>query len=159
MTTFPPEPPQDTAESQGHLLLVVLHQPLEGRAQVLVFLPQSLEPPPLPSIGEPELCLLGQGQIVDSVCVLDALRLATRGETLPSILADRLQHDKARLPSLLLGLLQQTFVDERSDSLEHRASQISRNVAPGAAYRLRCFQRTATDEDREAAEEPLLEYI
>src|SRR5438270_7605018 len=78
MTTHPPEPPQCTAEPQGCLLLLVLHQPLERCSQVLLFPLHPFEPPSFPRTGQPGLCLLCEREIVGSMSALSDLRLSTR---------------------------------------------------------------------------------
>ena len=45
--------------------------------------------------------------------------LPTCFEAFQSIFADGLEHDQTRLCTLLFGLLQQTFVDERCHCFQH----------------------------------------
>src|SRR5258708_18875026 len=117
MPTYHPEAPKGAAVPQGSLLLVVLHQPCERRAQVLVFPLQPFEPAPHPCTGQPRLRLLCQRQVVGSVSVVHTLRLSEGLQALPSILADRLQHGHPRLLPFLPSLLQSALVHEHTNSV------------------------------------------
>src|SRR6266568_9058684 len=85
------------------------------------------------------------------------LHLPIHEHLLQPILADRLQHEQAWLLAFLLGLLQQAFVDKRSNSLQDLPcfTTISR-VSADCLYRL---QSTTTNEDGEPPEESLLRGI
>src|SRR6266568_5644170 len=88
------------------------------------------------------------------MCMPDDLFFPACGESLQPIFANRLQHEQTGLLSLLLGLLKQAFVDERSNAIQ----ELTRFVAlvKGSADCLCRLQGAATDEDRESPEESLL---
>src|SRR5215212_4587023 len=61
---------------------------------------------------------LSERQGPDREPALDRILLATGRELLQPVLPNRLQHGKAGLAGDLIDLLQETFVDQRGDSLQ-----------------------------------------
>src|SRR6266566_1574444 len=80
---------------------------------------QALQPYRLPWTCEFRLSLLRQRQIIQSMSLSSDFHLPARRENLQPILADRLQHQEAWFLAFLLGLLQQAFVDKRSNALQY----------------------------------------
>src|SRR5947209_17633170 len=83
--------------------------------------------------------------------------LPARRENLQPILADRLQHQEAWFLAFLLGLLQQAFVDKRSNALQYLPCFTT--VFTCSADCLYCLQSITTNEDGEPPEESLLRGI
>ena len=71
--------------------------------------------------------------------------LPIHGQALDSVLADRFEHHEARLTSLLLCLLQQTLINERSDGIQGLCYFVA--IANSSANCLDCLQGAAVDED------------
>src|SRR5438270_13530764 len=82
------------------------------------------------------------------------LHLPIHLQALQPILADRLQHQEAWLLAFLLGLLQQAFVDKRSNALQYLPCFTT--VFTCSADCLYSLQSTTTNEDGEPPEESLL---
>src|SRR5260370_7762890 len=82
------------------------------------------------------------------------LRLPGCLERLSPIFGDGLQHHETRLFCFLLGLPQQTFVDEGGHSIQHRDGR--RLGVHSSTDRLDGLEGAATDKDGEPPEEPLL---
>ena len=85
---------------------------------------------------------------------LDALHLSAGLQAFQPVLADGLQHSEARLFSLLLCLLQEAFIHQRGDHVQH-----VRLVLAAKTGGFRRLQGTAANEDRESLKEPLLPII
>src|SRR5215467_4277217 len=112
---------------------------------------QTIKPHGLPGTLKFGLCLLRQLQVVRSMSLQCGLHLSTRGESLQSKLANRLQHGEAGLICLVRCLLEEIFIDQGSDPIQHRWHWIAKCGRNG----LCCLECAAADEDREALEKPL----
>src|SRR5712692_10352409 len=78
--------------------------------------------------------------------------LYTCSQLLQCILANRLQEQQACFAPLLLGLLEQVLVDQRSHSIQHLSGLITERGGDG----LSCLKCAATHENGEPPEETLL---
>ena len=73
-------------------------------------------------------------------------------QPLAAVLAERLEHDEARLAVVGHALHEQAVVDERGDAVEDVDAQVLAGVADGLGR----LERAAAGEDRQAAKELLL---
>ena len=73
-------------------------------------------------------------------------------QPLPSVLAERLEHDEARVAVVGHALDEQAVVDERGDAVEDVDAEVLAGVADGLGR----LERAAAGEDREAPEQRLL---
>src|SRR6266581_6118698 len=93
----------------------LLQRPLQGFAQIVVLLFQSLQQERLLWAHHSLLCFLCQSQEVCSMSPSRYLRFPTSSQALQRILTNRLQHGKPwLLACLLLHALEQAFVGEGS---------------------------------------------
>src|SRR5260370_14918480 len=111
---------------------------------------QAVQPHALP--GTPGLSLrsLCKSQVVERMGTPGACHLPTRVESLQPILADRLQHQQARLP-LLFRLAQQALVNER----RHPIQEVFWDLIKSRIQTFHCPQCAAASEDGEPPEESL----
>src|SRR5258708_34930951 len=99
--------------------------------------------------------LLCQPQIVACMCLLSCLQFPTGSEHLQPILANRLQHAKSWFLSVLLCLLHQALVDERSDPLQY----LPWLVTQSSIERIYCLQSSSTHKNGQPPDEVLLLHI
>src|SRR5579884_4533367 len=115
---------------------------------------ESVEPGELLWTRECRLGLLCQCQVVGSVRLARGWRFPTCGKRLQTILANRLQHGKARLLAIAPGLLKQALVHQGDHSFQH----VYVAVADCAGHGLDRPKGAATHKDGESPEEALLLY-
>ena len=89
---------------------------------------------------------------VGRVGALGRRGLAVLEQPLPAVLAERLEHDEARLAVLGRPLHEQAVVHERGDAVQDVDAQVLAGIADG----LRGLERAASGEHRQAAKELLL---
>src|SRR5215212_3385374 len=119
MTMCPPEPPECPGNPQPYLRLTCGLAPGQCRAQVIMIGLQPLEPALLVWPLERQRPVLRELQIVIRVPSMQCLYLAMLSQPLQRILADRLQHCKARLTVQPRLPPQQALVDQRGKPIEN----------------------------------------
>ncbi len=83
------------------------------------------------------------------------LFLSTTGKRLQPVFTNGFQHQQVRFLTLLLGLLQQAFVDERGHAIQDMGCAVGEDAAHGFDR----VQRVTAHEDGEALEETLLCHV
>src|SRR5260221_717395 len=111
---------------------------------------QAVQPHALPGAPGLSLRILRKSQVVESMGTPGACHLPTRVERLQSVLANRLQHQQARLP-LLFRLSQQALVNER----RHPIQEVFRHLTKSSIQTFLLPQCAAAGEDGEPPEESM----
>ncbi len=92
-----PEVPERGSETQESPTISSAREPLKGGSQVWVLAFQASEPFRLPGTVQRWRGALGEGEEVRRVCLPVSSPSVLAGQQLPAVLADRLQHQVARL--------------------------------------------------------------
>ena len=90
-----------------------------SRAQIGLLLLQPIQPGHLIRPAQRGLGALGHGAEIERVRKLRGRRLATLGQALQRVFADSLQHREARLAIRRQLLLNQVFIQQRVQAIEH----------------------------------------
>jgi hypothetical protein len=109
--------------------------PAQGGADVLVLGGQAIEPALLLAPLQPIAGLLGQGQVVERVGPCRARRIAAGFETLPGVLADRLQHAEARLTVRSRGTVDQVRLQQGLQAVHDGGRRLTGRTADGLGGR------------------------
>lgn len=146
-----PEALEGRRQPQPELDLVVLDRPRERGAEVVEIRIEPPEPARVVGAREPHLRVTGETEEMSGVREAHRLELSQLLQALERELADRLQHEEARLPLDALDRPQQALGDERVEPVQDHVRGL--DTDEGALGRV---EREPADEDRRARQQGLL---
>src|SRR5205085_584533 len=138
---FPPFPElkQRDAKPETPLDIRTLNQPIDSRAKIVMLDIAPRQPAGTLGLGEVRVSFLRQHQAIGRMSPPRCLLLTAVAEALHAILANSFEHSKTRFIIALVGLLDQTLVDQGGHHVEDFRSKIVARIA----YGFRGFQRAA----------------
>ena len=125
---------------------------MAGGAEVVVLDVAASQPGLAVRRGHLEVFFLGDDEHVGRMGPRRGIGLARGDQLLAAVLAERFEHHEAQLAFLRGPLHEQAVVHERRDAVQHVDAKVFERIADS----LRGFERAASGEDRQTAEELLL---